>query len=95
MVSGFLLRARPLSSTYYFLRHDYLHHGDTRVDTSSGLDQLYVAQELTHRRKKENEIDRMHKDLNTIEQHLKYCKRASAMATLLAACPAQRGLIFE
>ncbi|CAE7813902.1 PDF1B [Symbiodinium sp. KB8] len=39
--------------------------------------------ELTHRRKKENEIDRMHKDLNTIEQHLKYCKRANAMATLL------------
>ncbi|CAE7756975.1 unnamed protein product [Symbiodinium sp. CCMP2456] len=39
--------------------------------------------ELIHRRKKENEIDRMHKDLNTVEQHLKYCKRANAMATLL------------
>ncbi|CAE7437906.1 unnamed protein product [Symbiodinium natans] len=39
--------------------------------------------ELIHRRKKDNEIDRMHKDLNTIEQHLKYCKRANAMATLL------------
>ncbi|CAE7485643.1 unnamed protein product, partial [Symbiodinium pilosum] len=33
--------------------------------------------ELIHRRKKDNEIDRMHKDLNTIEQHLKYCKRAN------------------
>ena len=43
------------------------------------------AKELIHRRKKENEIDRMHKDLNTVEQHLKYCKRANAMATLLAA----------
>jgi len=39
--------------------------------------------ELIHRRKKDGEIDRMHKDLFTIEQHLKYCKRANAMATLL------------
>ena len=44
-----------------------------------------ASKELIHRRKKENEIDRMHKDLNTVEQHLKYCKRANAMATLLAA----------
>ena len=44
-----------------------------------------ASKELFHRRKKENEIDRMHKDLNTVEQHLKYCKRANAMATLLAA----------
>ena len=46
-----------------------------------------LSKELTHRRKKENEIDRMHKDLNTIEQHLKYCKRANAMATLLVPWP--------
>ena len=80
----------------YFLRHLYVYRKEPRVDTSSGLDQHCVAQELTHRRKKENEIDRMHKDLNTIEQHLKYCKRASAMATLLAACSAHpRRFVFE
>eukprot|EP00435_Cladocopium_sp_Y103_P017305 s1263_g4.t1 len=39
--------------------------------------------ELIHRRKKDGEIDRMHKDLNTIEQHLRHCKRANALATLL------------
>eukprot|EP00933_Yihiella_yeosuensis_P032039 TRINITY_DN25623_c1_g1_i1.p1 TRINITY_DN25623_c1_g1~~TRINITY_DN25623_c1_g1_i1.p1 ORF type:complete len:385 (-),score=117.60 TRINITY_DN25623_c1_g1_i1:59-1213(-) len=40
--------------------------------------------ELLHRRKVANEAERGHKDLETIEQHLKYCKRPSAMATLLA-----------
>lgn len=40
--------------------------------------------ELVHRRKQQGEADRAAKDLFTIEQHLRYCKRTSAMATLLA-----------
>eukprot|EP00913_Durusdinium_trenchii_P014811 g13889.t1 len=40
--------------------------------------------ELVHRRKQQGEPDRAQKDLHTIEQHLRYCKRTSAMATLLA-----------
>ncbi len=39
--------------------------------------------ELVHRRKSQNEPERATKDLATIEQHLRYCKRTSAMATLL------------
>ena len=54
-----------------------------------------MSKELTHRRKKENEIDRMHKDLNTIEQHLKYCKRANAMATLLVPWTAYGASIIK
>jgi len=39
--------------------------------------------ELLHRRKTENEVERGAKDLVTLEQHLRFCKRANAMATLL------------
>jgi len=40
--------------------------------------------ELVYRRKQQGEPDRAAKDLFTIEQHLRYCKRTSAMATILA-----------
>merc|ERR1719444_186326 len=40
--------------------------------------------ELVVRRKGNKEEDRARKDLDRIEQHLRYCKRPSAMATLLA-----------
>jgi len=40
--------------------------------------------ELVVRRKGNKEEERARKDLDRIEQHLRYCKRPSAMATLLA-----------